>query len=72
MYTGKLIKIQFKFWGDSLESILDRLPTSEVIGYDEKDNRPIIEADVYREGVKRWLLSQKEFLEVIKNYHKKH
>ncbi len=66
MYTGELIKIQFKFWGDSLEAILDRLPTSKVIGYDEKDNRPIIEAEVYGEGVKRWLLSQKEFLEVIR------
>ena len=66
MYTGELITIQFKFWGDSLEAILDRLPTSKVIRYDEKDNRPIIEAEVYGEGVKRWLLSQKEFLEVIR------
>ncbi|SFC99801.1 helix-turn-helix transcriptional regulator [Clostridium uliginosum] len=66
MYTGELIKIQFKFWGHSLEAILDRLPTSKVIGYDEKDNKPIIEAEVYGEGVKRWLLSQKECLEVIR------
>lgn len=66
MYTGELITIQFKFWGDSLEAILDRLPTSKVVRYDEKDNRPIIEAEVYGEGVKRWLLSQKEFLEVIR------
>ena len=66
MYTGELTTIQFKFWGDSLDAILDRLPTSKVIGYDEKDKKPIIEADVYGEGVKRWLLSQKEFLEVIR------
>lgn len=66
MYTGELMKIQFKFWGDSMEAILDRLPTSKVIKYDEKDNKPIIEAEVYGEGVKRWLLSQKEFLEVIR------
>ena len=66
MYTGELIAIQFEFWGDSLEAILDRLPTSKVVRYDEKDNRPIIEAEVYGEGVKRWLLSQKEFLEVIR------
>ncbi|MDO5516049.1 MAG: WYL domain-containing protein [Clostridium sp.] len=66
MYTGELIKIQFKFWGDSLEAILDRLPTAKVIGHDEEDNKPIIEADVYGEGVKRWILSQKEFLEVLR------
>lgn len=66
MYTGELIKIQFKFWGDSLEAILDRLPTAQIVKYDEKDDRPIIEADVYGEGVKRWLLSQKEFLEVLR------
>lgn len=66
MYTGELRTIQFKFWGDSLEAVLDRLPTSKVIKYDEKDNRPIIEAEVYGEGVKRWLLSQKEFLEVLR------
>ncbi|MCS6131873.1 WYL domain-containing protein [Clostridium botulinum] len=66
MYTGELMKIQFKFWGGSLEAILDRLPTANVIRYDDKDNNPIIEAEVYGEGVKRWLLSQKEFLEVIR------
>ncbi|WP_234123963.1 helix-turn-helix transcriptional regulator [Clostridium hydrogenum] len=66
MYTGELRSIQFKFWGDSLEAVLDRLPTSKVIKYDEKDNKPIIQAEVYGEGVKRWLLSQKEFLEVLK------
>jgi len=66
MYTGELMTIQFKFLGDSLEAVLDRLPTSKVIRYDEEDNNPIIEAQVYGEGVKRWLLSQKEFLEVIR------
>ena len=66
MYTGQLMKIQFKFWGDSLEAILDRLPTAKIIKYDEKDNKPIIEAEVYGEGVKRWILSQKEFLEVLR------
>lgn len=66
MYTGELMNIQFKFWGGSLEAVLDRLPTSKLIRYDEKDNMPIIEAQVYGEGVKRWLLSQKEFLEVLR------
>ncbi|WP_146047541.1 MULTISPECIES: WYL domain-containing protein [Clostridium] len=66
MYTGELMKIQFKFWGDSLEAVLDRLPTAKVIGYDDENKKAIIEAEVYGEGVKRWLLSQKEFLEVTR------
>ncbi|MEG1694647.1 MAG: WYL domain-containing protein [Eubacterium sp.] len=64
MYTGALTTITFKFWGDSLEAILDRLPTAKVVGHD--GDKTIVEAEVYGEGVKRWLLSQKEYLEVIK------
>lgn len=64
MYTGELVTITFKFWGDSLEAVLDRLPTAKVIRYE--GDIAIVEAEVYGEGVKRWLLSQKEFLEVIR------
>lgn len=68
MYTGELISIQFKFWGDSLEAVLDRLPTAKVIeeAYDNGKKVVLIKAEVYGEGVKRWLLSQKEFLEVVR------
>lgn len=64
MYTGKLEKITFKFWGDSLEAVLDRLPTARVIS--QSGGETIIEAEVYGDGVKRWLLAQCEFLEVLK------
>lgn len=64
MYTGELKKITFKFWGDSLEAVLDRLPTAEVISQSEKES--IVEAEVYGEGFKKWLLSQCEYLEVLK------
>lgn len=64
MYTGELKKITFKFWGDSLEAVLDRLPTAKVVSQSGKES--IIEAEVYGEGVKRWLLSQCEYLEVLK------
>lgn len=64
MYTGDLVKITFKFWGDSLEAVLDRLPTAKVIG--QEGVKTIVEVEVYGEGVKRWLLSQKDCLEVIK------
>ena len=40
------------------------MPTAKVIGKDGE--KAVVEAEVYGEGVKRWLLSQKEFLEVVK------
>ena len=64
MYPGDLIHLQFKFWGASLEAVLDRIPTAKVIGYDGE--KAIIEAEVYDRGIEMWLLSQREFLEVTK------
>lgn len=64
MYPGDLIHLQFKFWGASLEAVLDRIPTAKVVGYDGE--KAIVEAEVYDRGIEMWLLSQREFLEVIK------
>lgn len=63
MYQDALQTIKFKFWGDSLEAVLDRLPTAKVIGYDGK--KAIVQADVFGKGIVMWLLSQREFLEVL-------
>lgn len=64
MYPGKLMKIRFKFWGSSIEAVLDKLPTAKII--DKDDKKYIIEADVFGKGIKMWLLSQGEKLEVLK------
>lgn len=63
MYTGPLTTITFAFWGDSLEAVLDRLPTAQII--EQTDDKAVVKAEVYGEGVKRWLLSQKDCLEVL-------
>jgi predicted DNA-binding transcriptional regulator YafY len=63
MYPGKLMKLKFKFWGDSIEAVLDRLPTAEII--DEENGKYIIKAEVFGKGIKMWLLSQGDKLEVI-------
>ncbi|KLU64452.1 hypothetical protein DEAC_c36540 [Desulfosporosinus acididurans] len=63
MRAGKLVKITFRFWGPSIDAVLDRLPTAKVIGMEE--NKAIIEAKVFGDGIKMWLLSQAEFLEVL-------
>lgn len=64
MRAGGLMKITFRFWGPSLEAVLDRLPTASVI--EQEGNIAVIEAEVFGEGIKMWLLSQAEFLEVLK------
>ncbi|MGI6109672.1 MAG: helix-turn-helix transcriptional regulator [Eubacteriaceae bacterium] len=63
MYTGPLTTITFSFWGASLEAVLDRLPTARVI--EQNGERAVVRAEVYGEGVKRWLLSQMQYLEVL-------
>lgn len=64
MYPGKLIKIKFKFWGQSIEAVLDRLPTAQII--EKEKGKYIIEAEVFGKGIKMWLLSQGDKLEVLK------
>jgi predicted DNA-binding transcriptional regulator YafY len=63
MYPGKLMKLKLKFWGKSIEAVLDRLPTAEII--DIKDGKYIIETEVFGKGIKMWLLSQGDKLEVL-------
>lgn len=63
MYMGRLIKLQFKYTGNSLASILDRLPTAKVVRRDREGS--IIEAEVYGRGVLMWLLTQGSMVEVL-------
>ena len=63
MYPGGLMRLRFKYWGASIEAVLDRLPTAEVVGHD--GDKSIVEAEVFGTGIKMWLFSQMEHLEVI-------
>lgn len=64
MYAGELIKLQFRYTGDSVEAVLDRLPTAKVINEDEEGS--VIEAEVFGKGILMWLLSQGTMVEVLK------
>lgn len=64
MYTGNLMKVQLKFYGDNPEAILDRIPTARVI--EQYDKECLIEAEVYGKGCLMWLLSQGSMVEIIK------
>lgn len=64
MYAGELVKLQFRYTGENVEAVLDRLPTARMI--EEKKTGSIIEAEVYGKGILMWLLSQGKMVEVLK------
>ena len=63
MYGGKLQKIKFWFHGDSVEAVLDRLPTAQIIAQGEKGY--LISAEVFGKGVDMWLRSQGDWVERV-------
>ena len=65
MYGGKLRKIRFQYCGDSIEAVLDRLPTAKVLGV--KDGVYTVSAEVFGDGIDMWLRSQGERVKVIEN-----
>lgn len=64
MYGGKLEQIRFRYTGPSLEAVLDRLPTAEVISKD--GDGWTIRAEVFGKGIDMWLRSQGPYIRVIK------
>lgn len=63
MHAGPLIRLKFKYWGTSLEAVLDRLPTANILKQEAATY--FIEAEVFGTGVKMWLMSQLDKLEVL-------
>ena len=63
MYGGKLEHIHFRYTGPSLEVVLDRLPTAQVIKTEE--NGWLISAEVFGKGIEMWLRSQGEYVERV-------
>lgn len=63
MWPGKLRTIRFEYVGPSIQAILDKLPTARII--DRIDSKYIIEAEVYGDGIRMWLLSQGTWIKVL-------
>lgn len=60
MFGGKLQTVKFKYTGPSIEAVLDRLPTAEIV---EQDGEGwIIRAEVFGKGIEMWLRSQGEYI----------
>ncbi|MBO4898290.1 MAG: WYL domain-containing protein [Clostridia bacterium] len=63
MYSGPLKTIRFKFSGPSLEAILDRIPTAQII--ESKDGVTTLKAEAYGDGILMWLKTQGDNVEIL-------
>ena len=66
MTGGKLRKIKFFYKGTSIEAVLDKIPTAKVL--EKNKDTYLISAQVFGNGIDRWILSQGEAIEVIEDY----
>ena len=60
MFGGKLNRVRFKYTGPSLEAVLDRLPTAQILSQDEEGWE--IEVEVFGKGIEMWLRSQGNYV----------
>lgn len=63
MYGGKLRKVKFRYTGLSVEAVLDKLPTAEII--DEENGTYVIRAEVFGDGIDMWLRSQGDNIDIV-------
>ena len=63
MYGGRLQKIRFKYTGPSIEAVLDRLPTAEILSQD--DSGWLVSAEVFGKGIEMWMRSQGDYIQEI-------
>lgn len=63
MYGGRLERIRFKYTGSSIEAVLDRLPTAEIVAQD--DEGWTVDAEVFGKGIEMWLRSQGKHVQIM-------
>ena len=63
MYGGRLQCIRFRYTGPSIEAVLDRLPTAQIIREDNEGWD--VEAEVFGKGIDMWIRSQGEYVNTL-------
>ena len=65
MTGGKLRKLKFIYKGSSIEALLDKIPTAKAkeIGINTYE----VKAEVFGNGIDRWILSQGDAIEIIED-----
>lgn len=66
MYGGKLQRIEFWYKGQSIEAVLDKLPTAEIIK--EENGNYLVRAETFGSGIDMWLRYQGENVELVKKF----
>lgn len=65
MTGGKLRKIKFIYKTNSIEALLDKIPTAKIL--EKNKDTYLISAQVFGNGIDRWILSQGNAIEVIED-----
>ena len=65
MYGGRLQRVKFRYNGPDIDAVLDRLPTAQVLDYDEENHVYTVSAEVFGKGINMWLRSQGDYVEVM-------
>lgn len=65
MTGGKLRKLKFIYKGSSIEALLDKIPTAKA--KEISVNTYEIKAEIFGDGIDRWILSQGEAIEIIED-----
>ncbi len=63
MFSGELRTVKFQYNGPSIEAVLDRLPTAEIL--EKKEGIYTVKVEVYGKGIDMWLRSQGEKVKVL-------
>ena len=63
MQGGELKKVKFIYRGESIESVIDRLPEAEI--KQVKEDEFLVKATLYGRGIDMWLRSQGDRVEVV-------
>lgn len=63
MYGGKLQKVCFICKENSIDAVLDRLPTAQILS--EDNGEYIVSAEVFGKGIDMWLRSQGENIKLL-------
>lgn len=64
MYSGELKRVTFEYKGANIDSVLDKLPTAEILN--KKDCVYTICAEAYGDGIDMWLRSQGDKVRIVK------
>ena len=65
MQSGKLRTVTFTYSGNSLEDVLDKLPTAIIVN--KENGIYTISSEVYGDGILAWLSGQNDKINILES-----